>query len=44
MVVCSQIEYLSNSNKKEENPFKEMSTKVESDLGQQLEVGDILPF
>lgn len=44
VVYCSEIEYLQSSTKKEENPFKEMNTKVESDIGQQLEVGDILPF
>lgn len=44
VVYCTNIEYLSNSTKKEENPYSEMKTKVESDIGQQIEVGDILPF
>ena len=44
VVYCNEIEYLQSSTKKEENPFKEMSTKVESDLGQQINVEDALPF
>lgn len=45
VVYCSEIEYLQNSTKKEENPFKEMSTKTESDLGQSIEITDQdLPF
>lgn len=45
VVLCSEIEYLSNSSKKEENPFGEMKTKVESDIGQQIEITpDDLPF
>ena len=44
VVYCTNIEYLSNSSKKEENPFKEMSTKVESDIGEQIDVEDALPF
>lgn len=51
VVYCSEIEYLSSVSHKEDktvaecgNPFKEMSTKVESDIGQQIDVEDALPF
>lgn len=45
VVYCSEIEYLQSSTKKEENPFKEMSTKTESDIGQSIEITDQdLPF
>ena len=47
VVYCSEIEYLQSSTKNEEkeaNPYKEMSTKVESDIGQQINVEDVLPF
>ena len=45
VVYCSEIEYLSSSSKKEENPFGEMKTKVESDIGQQIEITpEDLPF
>lgn len=45
VVYCTNIEYLSNSSKKEENPFKEMSTKVESDIGETIKIEDSdLPF
>ena len=45
VVYCSEIEYLQSSAKKEENPFKEMNTKVESDIGQSIEITDQdLPF
>jgi single-strand DNA-binding protein len=52
VVYCSEIEYLSSVSHKEDktvaecgNPFKEMSTKVESDLGQQIEItSNDLPF
>lgn len=51
VVYCSKIEYLSSVSHKEENegqsgtnPFAEMNTKVESDIGQQINVEDALPF
>ena len=51
VVYCTNIEYLSSVSHKEENegqsetnPFKEMSTKVESDIGEQIDVEDALPF
>lgn len=45
VVYCSEIEYLQSSAKKEENPFKEMKTKVESDIGQSITIDDdSLPF
>lgn len=45
VVNCSEIEYLQSSTKKEENPFGEMKTKVESDIGQSIEITDQdLPF
>ena len=50
MVYCTNIEYLSNTShkeddeEKEENPYAEMNTKVESDIGQQINVEDVLPF
>lgn len=45
VVYCSEIEYLQSSTKKEDNPFKEMNTKVESDIGQSIEITDQdLPF
>lgn len=51
-VLVSEIEYLSSVSHKEEkegqsetNPFAEMNTKVESDIGQQIEItDDDLPF
>ena len=51
-VLVSEIEYLSSVSHKEENegqsetnPFAEMNTKVESDIGQQIEsTDDDLPF
>lgn len=51
-VLVSEIEYLSSVSHKEENegqsetnPFAEMNTKVESDIGQQIEITpDDLPF
>ena len=52
VVFCSEIEYLSSVSHKEDkvvansgNPFAEMSTKVESDIGQSIEITDQdLPF
>ena len=51
VVYCTNIEYLSNTShkeeneEKEENPYAEMNTKVESDIGQQIEITpDDLPF
>lgn len=50
VVYCTNIEYLSNTShkedneEKEENPYAEMNTKVESDIGQQINVEDVLPF
>lgn len=45
VVLCNEIEYLQSSTKKEENPFGEMKTKVESDIGQSIEItNDDLPF
>ena len=50
VVYCTNIEYLSNTShkeddeEKEENPYAEMNTKVESDIGQQINVEDALPF
>ena len=45
VVLCSEIEYLQTSTKKEENPYKNMNTKVESDIGQSIEITpDDLPF
>lgn len=51
VVYCSEIEYLSNTKHKEddekqveENPYAQMNTKVESDIGQQINVEDSLPF
>lgn len=45
VVYCSEIEYLQSSTKKEENPYKEMKTKTESDIGQSIEITDQdLPF
>lgn len=45
VVYCNEIEYLSSSSKKEENPFKEMNTKVESDIGESIKIEDSdLPF
>jgi len=45
VVYCSEIEYLQSSAKKEENPFKEMNTKVESDIGETIKIEDSdLPF
>lgn len=51
-VLVSEIEYLSSVSHKEDenvadsgNPFAEMNTKVESDIGQQIEITpDDLPF
>lgn len=51
-VLVSEVEYLSSVSHKEENegqsetnPFAEMNTKVESDIGQQIEITDQdLPF
>ena len=51
-VLVSEIEYLSSVSHKEDktvadsgNPFAEMNTKVESDIGQQIEItDDDLPF
>ena len=52
VVNCSEIEYLSSVSHKEDktvaecgNPFGEMKTKVESDIGQSIEITDQdLPF
>lgn len=45
VVLCNEIEYLQTSTKKEENPYKDMNTKVESDIGQSIEITDQdLPF
>lgn len=45
VVLCNEIEYLQTSTKKEENPYKNMNTKVESDIGQSIKITpDDLPF
>lgn len=45
VVLCNEIEYLQTSTKKEENPYKDMNTKVESDIGQSITIEDSdLPF
>lgn len=45
VVLCNEIEYLQTSTKKEENPYKNMNTKVESDIGQSITIEDSdLPF
>ena len=45
VVLCNEIEYLQSSTKKEENPFGEMKTKVESDIGEKIKIEDSdLPF
>ena len=52
VVYCNEIEYLSSVSHKEDkvvansgNPFAEMNTKVESDIGQSIEITDQdLPF
>ena len=45
VVYCSEIEYLQTHKEKTEvNPYAEMNTKVESDIGQQINVEDALPF
>ena len=52
VVYCNEIEYLSSVSHKEDkvvansgNPYAEMNTKVESDIGQSIEITDQdLPF
>ena len=46
VVYCSEIEYLQTHKEKTEvNPYAEMNTKVESDIGQSIEITDQdLPF
>lgn len=52
VVYCNEIEYLSSVSHKEDkvvaecgNPFAEMNTKVESDIGQSITIEDSdLPF
>ena len=46
-VLVNEVEYLSTNKQesKEINPYSEMKTKVESDLGQSIEISDdSLPF
>lgn len=45
VVLCNEIEYLQTKEKTEENPYKDMNTKVESDIGQSITIEDSdLPF
>lgn len=45
VVLCNEIEYLQTKEKTEENPYKNMNTKVENDIGQSIEITDQdLPF
>ena len=46
MVYCSEIEYLQTHKEKTEvNPYAEMNTKVESDIGETIKIEDSdLPF
>ena len=44
-VMVGNIEYLQTKEKTEENPYKDMNTKVESDIGQSITIEDSdLPF
>lgn len=44
-VMVGNIEYLQTKEKTEENPYKDMNTKVESDIGQSIEITSAdLPF
>ena len=45
VVYCSEIEYLQTHKEETKvNPYEEMNIKVESDIGQQINVEDALPF
>lgn len=42
---CSEFEIYNKENNEEKNPFGEMKTKVETDIGEQIEITDEdLPF